>query len=746
MWFKLGGFTSRQEGFNEFFSRMSRALTSVLDDAGGGDLAQCVHSTYSVLRSPQCMREFKFSGRPMKHHRRLSPSNVFPLPPMSKGSKLLSWPSKGALDDECIFYGGNLVVAALNWMHGGWSTPPEVLTAAHQRVHARLASTLSAVVMTDEPILSPVGLDAFTRHTQLYSGCGVVLALGVRGGVPDKAADVKLADHLEPLFPELSQQVRMPTKLLMRAGDRPKRLKKVYTWVSSTYPSLVRKNVKAGLHKLRRVKEVAKHNGKLVLAGAFAVVKDQHEDRVITDPQINQLLDPSLLPRPKFAYVPSLRSTFVPAHGKIVVSKRDARHYFHRLQIGHRWAKYLCGPPITHQAGDSHGGLLYPACRSTPMGFGPSAGWAQGLTDVVTHVAGLPADQRVHPDFVVPSSLPLWGSIIDDIWALDHQDTPEQSVVGPEWLDRAEAAWCVRGVEPNSKKTINGHEGEEIQGYFVHPSEHWIGVAMEKRRYLVQSTFMLLMKEKVVVAVVDRLIGKHSFIHSARPCLRSIFEVTYSWINSQRHSRRGLVQLPPEVWCELLVSTLLIGFAQFNLSSPWSNRIECSDASMTGLGRSYGYIPSSVAQVLARYSDHRSVYTNLSLPWGVGLDGNHACPLRKVRIPVKRIKWSHISTPWSCSHITLGEADAAAWVAEDRLRRAVDDGARFVHPLDSAATVGGLTKGRSSSHALNERCRRVASCTLAGGHEVFYPWVPSKENPADEPSRRYEPTASPQVG
>ena len=63
---------------------------------------------------------------------------------------------------------------------------------------------------------------------------------------------------------------------------------------------------------------------------------------------------------------------------------------------------------------------LYPACRSTPMGFGPSAGWAQGLTDVVALDAGLPVDSRVHPDHVVSSHLPVWGSIIDDIWALEQ--------------------------------------------------------------------------------------------------------------------------------------------------------------------------------------------------------------------------------------------------------------------------------------------------------------------------------------
>ena len=54
-----------------------------------------------------------------------------------------------------------------------------------------------------------------------------------------------------------------------------------------------------------------------------------------------------------------------------------------------------------------------------------------------------------------------------------------------------------------------------------------------------------------------------------------------------------------------------------------------------------------------------------------------------------------------------------AWAAEDRLRRGVDDGARFVHPVDSAACAGCFTKGRSSSRRLNTRCRRLASVSLA---------------------------------
>jgi hypothetical protein len=679
---------------------------------------------------------FDAAGNPGKHGE--SPSHVFPLTPMSRGGSFLAGKCVQSRLDRLCSAGGNAVVACLNWMHGvqGQGALP-VVTAAHRRVHSRIERALEAMVLTDEPILTKSGLDHFLRQSEFYTGDGVTLALGIRGGVPEIAADVPLADHLRDRFPVMSEQVSQPGRLLLVSKRRPRRVKRGYTWLAPTYPELVRRNVQAGLHRYKKASQVARHRGVKVLAGAFAVKKDDVEDRVITDPSVNQLLDPELLPRPKFAYIPSLRSLSVPSGGVVAVSKRDARHYFHRLRIGKNWQRWLCGPPVSSSSGRGSQ-QLYPASCSAPMGFGPSAGWAQGLTDVVAHDASLPPECRLHPDFVTPETLPVWGSIIDDIWALEHHEGDERPGVGPDWLARAEAAWVVRGVAPNSKKSVDGAQGEEIQGYYVHPTMHWVGLSYEKRRYLFQATFQVLMQRRVHFKVIERIIGKHGFLHSCRPCMRSIFSETYCWLDGRRKEKTGLIELPMGVWEELLVSTILIPFAEFNLSSNWSNRVEATDSSMSGLGRSFGYVPDKVVKVLARYSSHKGVYTNLKLPWSVGLTKEHSCPLRRVRLPVERIKWYHVGTPWAPSHITLGEADAVAWAAEDRLRRVSDDGCRFVHPLDSAACVGAFSKGRSSSTLINKRCRRVAAVCIGGGHEVFYPWVPSSENPADIPSRWYE--------
>ena len=128
---------------------------------------------------------------------------------------------------------------------------------------------------------------------------------------------------------------------------------------------------------------------------------------------------------------------------------------------------------------------------------------------------------------------------------------------------------------------------------------------LEKRHHLFQATINILLRRNVVVAVVDRLIGKHSFVHPGRPCMRSIFQKTYVWITSVRDNPRALVELPDDVWEELLASGLLLLFAQFDLSSSWSTRLECTGASMTGLGRAFGVVPEVAVRTLARFTDHQ---------------------------------------------------------------------------------------------------------------------------------------------
>lgn len=82
----------------------------------------------------------------------------------------------------------------------------------------------------------------------------------------------------------------------------------------------------------------------------------------------------------------------------------------------------------------------------------------------------------------------------------------------------------------------------------MHPQAHWVGLSFEKRRHLYQATIHVLLQRRVHFGVMERLIGKHGFCHSARPCLRSVFEKTYAWLSEERTKRHkgraGLLELP----------------------------------------------------------------------------------------------------------------------------------------------------------------------------------------------------------
>ena len=66
-------------------------------------------------------------------------------------------------------------------------------------------------------------------------------------------------------------------------------------------------------------------------------------------------------------------------------------------------------------------------------------------------------------------------------------------------------------------------------------------------------------------------------------------------------------------------------------------------------------------------------------------------------------------------------------------------GMRFAVLVDSLVVLGIAPKGRSCSRRLNSTIRRLNAHVLAYGFYVFFAYVASDANPADEASRCHEP-------
>ena len=90
-------------------------------------------------------------------------------------------------------------------------------------------------------------------------------------------------------------------------------------------------------------------------------------------------------------------------------------------------------------------------------------------------------------------------------------------------------------------------------------------------------------------------------------------------------------------------------------------------------------------------------------------------------------------------HINILELRALIHTVEWRLRRMAFNGVRFLHLSDSQVALSVAVKGRSSSRQLNKLLRRLGSMLTAAGLYPVLGWIESHLNPADGPSRRYEP-------
>eukprot|EP00972_Heterocapsa_arctica_P078147 11524756-Heterocapsa_arctica.AAC.1 len=60
---------------------------------------------------------------------------------------------------------------------------------------------------------------------------------------------------------------------------------------------------------------------------------------------------------------------------------------------------------------------------------------------------------------------------------------------------------------------------------------------------------------------------------------------------------------------------------------------------------------------------------------------------------------------------------------------------RLVNGTDSRVTLGAVAKGRSSSSQINNRLRSCLGYMILGQKHMVQFWIPSKENPSDDPSR-----------
>ena len=404
--------------------------------------------------------------RKVQHEKReagKAPRGAFPLPLLPSRLPRRGRARGRAKQRQGLAPLANAVFALLNSLVVGPGASPctKSPSAAQLRVHLQVQRGLHAFLRGTPEACGEEKIHDFLRSAQAYGLEAVVLPLGSRCSVPSSAATVSVYHALRDKQPEVARQVLKPSALLLPPQERPEVLPRGFVRLAESYPDLVDAAVAGGLQELRPAGRIMKVHGSPLTAGAFAVPKDPEEDRMITAANpLNALCNPKLVPRPRFAYIPRLRTVRVSnPRVRLTISKRDARHYFHALAPGRSWRKWMAHPPLQPRGG---GPRLYPLHRACPMGFCASAGWAQAVSEEAAAAAELPTECRLRMDDPAPPAFPIWGSILDDFWAIEEVEPGSASTVGPGWLRRTDAAWAALGIESHKKKAHDGILGGEV--------------------------------------------------------------------------------------------------------------------------------------------------------------------------------------------------------------------------------------------------------------------------------------------
>ena len=678
-----------------------------------------------------------FSGKQVAREVGMAGDKIFPLPLMS----FEHLPKRGRARERAARRNSlcrhvNICIVAMNWLYAGCESGTRLGPSAVQlRVHKVLKDVVANFLRSGSTTCGDQLIRDFLRESQhaYWTVGGHCLPLGLKAGVPDKAAVVDLHRVLSKFDKNIAKQIEHPGELLLPRHARPARLPRPFCKLSDSYPEYVKRNCRAGLQKLKPLKTIYKIKGRPLFSGAFAVAKNSEEDRAISALcPLNALVDSDKIWVPRFAMMPSLRAMTLEETKRLRIFKKDARRFFHFLKIGKRWEKYMAHPPLPAVEGHPQ---MFPVHQGVPMGFTAAAAWAQAYNEQKAVEAALPDSARLVDGKPPPKNFPIWGSILDDVWAIE-EDEGDDLGVGHDWLARVAELWAEDGVEEHVKKAVEGVHREEVQGAMIDGVEGWVGVSRQKRMSILEAGLLLISQRRPLVGAVDRWVGKLSFALGFRACARSVLQDVYAWLDQHRN-RTKRAQLWPSVASEIVIACILLPFLQSNLRAPWCTRVECSDAAPGGHGRAWAYFPTPLVAEASRLCTNKGAYTNISTEFGIEMNAEGVCPLQQVRLPYDSYSWKTVAKPGGYRHITLEEAAALNWSLHDRLRHPKEFNSKILQGVDSAAAAGAYKKGRSASRSLNSLCRQSCAILCCGGFEPFIAWMPSDENPADAPSSIY---------
>ena len=493
--------------------------------------------------------------------------------------------------------------------------------------------------------------------------------------------------------------------------------------------------------------------GRKLLAGLFCVAHKLDKDRLIFDRRPQNATERRL----GWCRLPhgcQFGDLLLRPQETLRGSGDDLSNYFYQLLHAENWwrrnsfGRVFSGREAAALGGDPS--KRYHMClRVVAMGDHNAVDVAQKLHETIlkNHNCMLESDVLRYGSPIPPSDV-LEGAYIDDHLVVGR--VGRHAVKGPgrdrEVLSRSRAAYVASGL-PLSAKSFNECGTFNAWGIEVRAEQGEVGVARGKLLQIMTLGLATAAGGVATKQVMQQLLGLMIHPFCLRRELMSSFQRAYVWTASLDEG--VVVKIPADIRDELIMGSMLLSQAHGNIRAPVSTMISCSDATPSRGGVVRSRVSREMAEGLYWCGDRRGRPVRLGEVLGEQGTDEAATPenmLKKSQLKgvltdelgtaLGGCQWevSHSAEFASSAHVNIQELKAAR-VA---LMQAVSDSLepqRVINGTDSQVILGAVAKGRSASYKLNSVMRSMLAWQVLGKKRLVQFYVPTKDNPSDDPSR-----------
>lgn len=351
----------------------------------------------------------------------------------------------------------------------------------------------------------------------------------------------------------------------------------------------------------------------------------------------------------------------------------------------------------------------------------------------------------------VPRSSTIAGVIIDDLVVMeklcrsDYTSRP----LGPDGYNQriknALDAYDENDLAANIKKSFFNESCARYWGCEIDGAKGLVRSSTLRAWPLVVITMRVAMLGFSSIKLLETLAGSWISVLTMRRRMFCLLDIIFEALAVDDPC--AIIALSPELQDEFSVLAFTFLLARGDLRAPFLPFISATDASNDAMAGARAPLDSAIVCECSRFSLKKSTWSRL-LPPGKAilrekallepedeLPGIGICshPLWSILAGALDYKAQWVTKVSSSSHINLLELKAFM-IEEQKISSSVT-GRRCLSGLDSQVCLGALTKGRSSSPAINNSLQRGLCYPLGSGLYNYYMYYLSEENRADGPSR-----------